>query len=241
MGKNIKISVIGAGRFGSFLGKELSRFYDVIYYDKNKSRQDFKSYKGINECLSGDIIFIALPISEIESFLKENSTLFSSNAVLVDMASVKLKPKEFYEKHLPEGIQFMLTHPLFGPDSAKITTEGEKIVITESRINIDAENILLKIFGEQLRLKIIYLTADEHDYLMAFNLSLMHHLGRAFEEMGITGLKLKMKSLTDISRITQFVMNDSELLFRDFYRFNPYSHSIREEFEASFKKISSLL
>jgi len=241
MDNSIKISVIGAGRFGSFLGKELSRFYDVIYYDRNNTCKDNRPFKDIYECLCRDIIFIALPISEIENFLNDNCKSISPSSILVDVASVKLKPKEYYEKYLPEGNQFILTHPLFGPDSAKLTLEGERITITESRISDESELMLLKIFGEQLRLKIIYLTADEHDYLMAYNLSLIHHLGRTFDCMGISDLKLKMKSLTDISRITRFVMNDSEQLFSDFYRFNPYSHRIREEFEVSFKKITSLL
>lgn len=241
MNDEIKMSVIGAGRFGSFFGEELSRFFDVVYYDKKKKDYTNEIYKELEECLERDIIFLAIPISEIENFLFQRGRMINRQSVLVDLSSVKLKPKEYFEKYLPMENEYLLTHPLFGPDSAKFSLEGHKIAVTESRISKDNELLIRGIFEDLLKLSIIDLSADEHDRLMAFNLSLMHHLGRAFNEMGIQELKLKMSSLNDIARIAEFVMNDSEQLFRDFYRFNPYSLLIKENFEESFRKISSLL
>lgn len=241
MPDDIKISVIGAGRFGSFFGEELSPFFDVVYYDIKKKECVNKTYAEIEECLNRDIIFLAIPISEIENFLIEKGRIINCRSVVVDLSSVKLKPKEYFEKYLPAGNEYFLAHPLFGPDSAKFSLEGHKIAVTESRISKENELLIRGIFEELLKLSIIELTADEHDRLMAFNLSLIHHLGRTFNEMGIQELKLKMRSLNDIARITEFVMHDSEQLFRDFYLYNPYSHRVKEDFEESFRKISYLL
>jgi prephenate dehydrogenase len=241
MRDNIKVSVIGAGRFGSFFGEELSRFFNVIYFDKKKKECVNKTYKELSECLNRDIVFLAVPISEIESFLIENGKAIARSSLLVDLSSVKLKPKEWCEKFLPAENEYFLAHPLFGPDSAKFSLEGHKIAVTESRISKKNELCIRNIFEGMLKLSIITLSADEHDRLMAFNLSLIHHLGRTFNVMGIQELKLKMRSLNDITRITEFVMNDSEQLFADFYRFNPYSHRVKEDFEESFGKISRLL
>jgi prephenate dehydrogenase len=241
MPDKIKVSVIGAGRFGSFFGEELSRFFDVVYYDKKKKDCVNKIYAEIEECLKRDIIFLAVPISEIENFLIERGTMINRKGVLVDLSSVKLKPKEYFEKYLPAENEYFLTHPLFGPDSAKFSFEGHKIALTESRISKENDLFIRGVFEDLLKLSIIDLSADEHDRLMAFNLSLMHHLGRTFNEMGIQELKLKMRSLNDIARIAEFVMNDSGQLFKDFYRFNPYSLRVKENFEESFCKISSLL
>jgi len=236
-----KISLVGAGRFGSFFGEELSRFFEVIYYDKKKQDCHTKIYKDLDECLNRELIFLAIPISEIENFLIENGKKIPSSSVLIDLSSVKLKPEECCIKYLPSGNQYYLTHPLFGPDSAKFSIEGQKIVTAGGRINGESKAFIDKVFTDKLKLSILELSPDVHDRLMAYNLSLMHHLGRAFNEMGILDLELKMRSLSDISRITQFVMNDSEQLFRDFYKYNPYSNQIRLEFEKSFSKISGIL
>ena len=240
MENSINISVIGAGRFGSFFGKEFNRFFDVIYFDRTKKDAGY-NYEELDECLKREIIFLALPISEIEKFLIANSNKISPDSILVDLSSVKLKPAWYFNQYLPPSNQYLMTHPLFGPDSAKLSIAGEKIVITESRISSENELLIRGIFKDKLKLVLIDLSADEHDRLMAYNLSLMHHLGRAFNEMDIPGLKLKMKSIEDLSRITRFVMNDSEQLFKDFYLYNPYAHKIRLHFEESFRKISSLL
>lgn len=241
MENKIKISVIGAGRFGSFFGNKLSPFCDVMFFDKNIKECPGKVFGEIDECLSRDIIFLAVPVSELENFLIENSSKVSSHSVLVDLSSVKLKPKELIEKYLPEGNRYLLAHPLFGPDSAKHSMEGHKIVITELRIDPGSEALIRDIFKRHLKLEIIELSSDEHDRLMAFNLSLMHHLGRTFDKLGIREMTLRMRSLNEIALITEFVMNDSGQLFKDFYRFNPYSHLVRELFEETFKKITPLV
>ena len=239
MESEFKISVIGAGRFGSFWGGQLSRFFDVIYYDNGRYIETDCRLRSLQECLAREIVFVAVPISSLENFLSENGAKIPADSILVDLCSVKLKPKEYYCKYLPESNSYMLAHPLFGPDSARESLIGHKITISESRINKNDEDKIRGIFRDALKLEIIDITADEHDRLMAFNLSLMHHLGRTFNDMGIGELKIKMRSLAEIEKISSFVMNDSGRLFRDFYKFNPYSHIIRESFEDSFAKITS--
>jgi len=236
----IKIGIIGAGRFGLFIGKELSPFYDVIYFDKNIREGNKLCYSNLNECLKRDLVIIALPISSIEQFLIENKNKILSASILIDIASLKIKPAEWYKKYLPEGSRYILTHPLFGPDSAKASLEGHKIVISESRIDDKSKSLIENIFTQKLKLRIIRLSPEEHDLMMAYNLNLMHHLGRAFNDMGIQSLNLKMKSLQDIERITTFVMNDSEQLFKDFYNYNPFAAKIKSQFEQSFKKIADM-
>jgi len=237
LGNDFAISVIGAGRFGSFFGEELSRYYDVVFYDKNKPEHNNRTFRSIDECLKRDIIFLAIPVSELELFLNENSNRIAPESIVVDLCSVKLKPKELFEKYLAGRNEYILTHPLFGPDSAKFSLEGHKIVITESTISDYKLNQILEILKKP-GLEIVELSSDEHDRLMAYNLSLMHHLGRTFDLLGVKEMKLKMRSLSDIARISEFVMNDSEQLFRDFYRFNPYSHQARHEFEEAFEEIT---
>jgi hypothetical protein len=71
---------------------------------------------------------------------------------------------------------------------------------------------------------------------MAYNLSLVHHLGRALNDLGVSKLPLRMAGLKKLDEISQMVMNDSVELFKDFYRFNPYSAKLRDNFLILFNK-----
>ena len=79
--------------------------------------------------------------------------------------------------------------------------------------------------------------AAEHDRLMAYNLSLIHHLGRTFQGMNISRIPLMMDSLSKLNSITKVVMKDSEELFIDFYTFNRFSQEVKTQFQEQFDLI----
>ena len=72
---------------------------------------------------------------------------------------------------------------------------------------------------------------------MAYNLNLVHHLGRALNDLGITRLPLMMFGLEKLNEIVNVVMNDTQELFNDFYKYNPYSDKLYENWQRSFDKI----
>jgi len=240
--KDIEIAVIGAGRFGRFWGKHLSRFYPVSFYDTDISCQPlvepFGNWAPLHECLNKDFIFLTIPIRGIENFLKEYSSHFAPGTVLLDCASVKMVVMDWFQQHLPENIHFAATHPLFGPDSARNGLEGHTITLIPGKIPFGLYSSLVDLFSERMRLRMLNISAEGHDRLMAYNLSLIHHLGRTFHDMHISQISLKMASLSKLNHIARVTMNDSEELFYDFYHFNPFAKEVEENFLRSFRKIS---
>lgn len=232
-----RVSIIGAGRFGSFFGKELSSFADVVCWDK-KNKYGYPPAAPLDECLKRKFIFLAIPISEVEGFLREHGLKVAAGSILVDLSSVKLHPEKCFRKYLPRENGFILAHPLFGPDSASGGLRGHKMAVTLINAPEEAENEFRALLTASLGVEIVEMSSDEHDRLMALNLSLMHHLGRAFDLMGIENAGLKMRSLTEIAKISRFVMNDREQMFKDFYKYNPYSNQVKEEFIEAFLRIS---
>jgi prephenate dehydrogenase len=138
-------------------------------------------------------------------------------------------------------VHYAASHPLFGPDSAREGIQGHTISLIPGRIPYFKYDALVHIFADLMQLTVLNLSPEEHDRLMAFNLSLVHHIGRTFHDLQIYKLPLMMAGLKNINNISQVVMNDSLELFQDFYRFNPYSQEVRKRFIDNFNNISSMI
>ena len=240
--KEIEFAIIGAGRFGLFWGKQLSKFYPVSFYDIDNSQiklvESIGKWEDLSECLKKQFIFLTLPIRNIEEFLKHNSSEIAPGSVIIDCASVKIAVLGWLEKYIPPQNFYISCHPLFGPDSAKNSLEGQSITMIPGRVPYSKYNFLVEIFSNQLHLNVLTMSAKEHDNLMAYNLCLIHHLGRTFSELQIYKLPIMMAALQKINGIADVVTNDSDELFEDFYRFNPYAKDLEKEFLTVFKSIS---
>lgn len=239
---HIEFSIIGVGRFGAFFGSHLSRHFPVSFFDVNPSRQEYVTNLGkwmpLKDCLTKDYILLTIPIRKMEDFIKENSSRIKPGSVLIDCASVKLAVQEWFHQYLPGQVFFASCHPLFGPDSVRHELKGQKITLQPGRIPYSKYRFLVEMMTEKLKLEVLNITAEEHDKLMAFNLSLIHHLGRTFNDLHIYKLSLMMAGLKKISEISDVVMNDSTELFHDFYHFNPYASEVENKFLEIFKNLS---
>jgi len=139
--------------------------------------------------------------------------------VLIDCASVKVPVLGWFEDHLPDDVYYIASHPLFGPDSANKKLHGKKIMLMPGKVPLREYQILSGFFTNNLGLHIHNLTASEHDELMAYNLNLVHYLGRVLDDLGIPRVSLMMSSLAKLNEIVSVVMNDTTELFLDFYQF----------------------
>ena len=242
MAGEIQIAVIGGGRFGRFWGKQLSRFYPVCFYDQDISKKEelsrLGSWESLENCLQKDYIFLTIPIGRIEAFLQTNSTKIKTGSVLIDCASVKVPVINWFSKYLPEDVYSIASHPLFGPDSARKQLAGHTMMLMPGRIPLSKYNFLVRLFTRNLGLHLHNLTAEEHDQLMAYNLNLVHQLGRTLDLLGISRLPLMMTGMKKLNEIVTVVMNDTPELFIDFHKYNPYSSQVRKEWEDAFNTIS---
>ena len=75
---------------------------------------------------------------------------------------------------------------------------------------------MVYLFSNKLGLHVYNMSARQHDELMAYNLNLVHYLGRALNDLGIARLPLLMSGLDKLNEIVSVVMNDSEELFFDY-------------------------
>jgi prephenate dehydrogenase len=238
----IEFAVIGTGRFGLFWCRHLSKYHPTYAFDVNpecqKKVEKFANWDSLESCLSKKYVFLTIPIHSLKEFLIANKMSFKKGTVLIDCASVKVPVLGWFEDHLPEDVYYIATHPLFGPDSAKNKLRDNVIMVMPGKVPLNEYQTIVRFFMENLGLDIYNLSADEHDELMVYNLNLVHFLGRALNDLGITKVPVMMSSLTKLNDIVKVVMNDTTELFLDFYKYNPYSGKVKEQWLNSFKKIN---
>ena len=235
------IGVIGAGRFGVFWGQALSACYPVMFYDTDERCREkvhgLGDWADLESCLEQSLIFLTIPISEIAEFLRNYGPKIKIGSIILDCASVKIRVAEWFAQYLPSDVYYALSHPLFGPDSARQGLKGHQITLMPGRIPFNRYRKLVDMFSQELSLHVVNLGPEEHDRLMAFNLSLIHLLGRTCHGIDLERVPLMMDSLRKLNAISRVVMNDSEQLFRDFFNFNPYSLEVCRKFSRVYEAI----
>ena len=225
-----KVTIIGYGRFGQTLHRLLKDDFDVTVYTRNTIKnakfKDLKTTQDLHKAYESDVIFFAVPISSFEDVISTHKKYFKPNHLLVDVLSVKIHPKEVFEKYLSKDTQALLTHPMFGPDSSKLGFEGLPIIIDQYKTS--EENYKFwKNFLEDKELNILVMSAEDHDRLAANSQGLTHFIGRLLDEFGAESSAIDTVGAKKLLEIREQVCNDTWELFNDLQHYNPYTKSMR--------------
>ncbi len=236
----MKIGLIGFGRLGKLIANRLIQDADVYIYDVEDFTSEIQSIGAMPSTLAEvcecPIVIPFVPMSVFQDVLKEMAPHLKEGTLVIDVCSVKSKPVEWMKDILPDHVSLLGTHPMFGPDSAKNTLYGAKIVLTPVRIGDEAFNNI-KLYLEDHGLKVIESTPQEHDKQIAHSLLLTHFLGRTLMDFGAESLEIDTKGYRRLMKILQTVENDSWQLFEDMNRYNPYAKETRIEFINSLNNI----
>jgi prephenate dehydrogenase len=229
----MKVGIIGFGRLGKLIAKNLAQDFTLLVYDKLDLKNEIEAVgatcASLEEVCATKIIIPFVPISEFENTIKEISTLVADDSLVVDVCSVKIRPIESMKKYLAESVQILGTHPMFGPDSAETTLMGCKIVLCKERIT-DELYRKIKSYLERFGLKVIEATADQHDKEISESLLLTHFLGRSLSDFGAGKLAIDTVGYRRLMKILCTVENDSWQLFEDMNTYNPYAKETIDKF-----------
>jgi prephenate dehydrogenase len=238
------IGIIGFGRLGRLLTQYLAQDFHVHVYDVQMDAEAVKQKGAIPASLAeaaGQSIVIPLvPMSAFEALLKEIAPLVQSEALIIDVCSVKTLPVEWMQKHLPASVSILGTHPMFGPDSASDTLFGAKLVLCPVRMP-EARYQEIKIYLHKHGIKTIETTPEEHDRQISRSLFLAHFLGRTLLEFGAEPLDIDTKGYRRLMKILLTVENDSVQLFEDMYHFNPFAAETRAQFMQALDTVNERL
>lgn len=226
------VGLIGFGRFGRVLAKILTDDFIVRAFD-TRSQDEFYGVEFVDwsEVVKEETIFIAVPIHFFKAVIHRLSSDLRSPATIIDVCSVKVYPVTVMREHLPEMIDIIATHPLFGPDSIN-SPEGLKIMMDSVRDNHGRFRSWREYFAAKA-LQVIEMSPEQHDRLAAESQGITHFVGRVLREAGIKSTAIDTLGFHDLVQVIDQTCNDSWELFMDLQNFNPYTLSVIQRLETA--------
>ncbi len=150
--------VIITGR-NSLMGKEISEKIGVNYTSNN-----------IEAASGAEIVILAVPIDVTSKIIKEVAPHLKEGSLLMDVTSVKEEPSQAMEEFIPDNVEFIPTHPMFGPRIKSL--EGQVIVLTPLTKGEWYEKVIKFLESENAR--VIETTPQIHDQMMSIVQGLTH-------------------------------------------------------------------
>jgi prephenate dehydrogenase len=233
------VGIVGLGSFGSFIAGLMPGTVRVLGYDRSGQRVDGVKEASFSEAARADIVILAVPLASLESTLQELRPHLRPESLVIDVCSVKVGPEELYIEHLPGHAHLLMTHPLFGPQSAATGTHGHRLIVTKAVGEISAK--VLAFCKEQLGLDITHMSAEDHDKIMARVHALTFFVARGLSDMGLQDeifMTPSYKMLMDLVRLDH---SHSQELFRTIEQGNPYAKGERERLLRHFSEIEASL
>ena len=175
----MKIGIIG-GSDG--LGKTLI-YYFRDEFDVYITGRDHKKGRNValeanvnyiesNEELANisDILIISVPIQYTEDVIREVAPFMKDGSVMIDVTSVKEGPSKTMAEVLPDSVEYIPTHPVFGPRTTDLN--NQVIVLTADKKGKWYEKVYR--YLESKNMRIIETSAEKHDFMMSIVQVLTH-------------------------------------------------------------------
>ena len=233
------ILIIGCGLLGSSLVRKISKkkiSKKIFIYEK--SRKNIEKIKKLK--LKGTIvkklkdvvphtgfIIFCTPMSEYKKIILKINDYLSSDHIITDIGSAKLKSNEIIRKNLKKKIFWTSSHPIAGsevsgPENGKEDLFENKwcVLIKDKKTNIKHLNFL-KSFWKKVGSKTVVMNSEKHDKIFSITSHLPHLIAynlvksaQDFEKKQRYNLiKYSAGGLRDFSRIAA----SNEIMWRDIF------------------------
>ncbi len=236
------IGILGAGSFGRFLAELLHHYSksSIIIFDPYTSVPVPGAAQAANLTdlvTQSDIIVLGIPLDSYDAVLPQIKEHIQPETLIVDICSVKIKPRELIREHLPEHKNILCTHPLFGPQSVvDNASRGHTLIVTESngRPAQETEAFL----RDQLSLKVVHMSADEHDKIMAQVHALTFFVAHSLREMNLPTPQFMTPSYGELLDLIELDKRHSSDLYNTIQNGNPYAKQMRQAFIETAQRIA---
>ena len=130
------------------------------------------NYIESNEGLANisDILVVSVPIQHTCDVIREVAPFMKSGSVMIDVTSVKEGPTKTMGEALPENVEYIPTHPVFGPRTTRL--DNQVIVLTADRKGKWYGKVYDYLASKNMR--IIETSAEKHDFMMSIVQVLTH-------------------------------------------------------------------
>ena len=226
--KKVTIGIMGTGRFAQVLDALFAR--DPAWVVRHSSRTrpvDGEAIVSIEQLAQCDIIIPAVPISAFADALSELAPHISpgKQPLIVSVCSVMKEPEKLMMNMLPEAVDILVSHPLFGPHSTKNGTNFSQFKWAWCPIRVQDQVKLerLKQFLIQQQLQLVDIDSDTHDQLMTNSQLLSFLFGYIGRELNLKSTALDTPSVTELLKHQAIIQTNSQQLVEDLITHNQHA------------------
>jgi len=176
------IGILGLGLMGGALAHHLRLYYPdhtILGVDPSEDACEFAKHKGwVNDagsdlslCLSCDVLFVAVPVSQYARVFDEIAQHGNPNAIICDIASVKAPVGAIAERLAPSQI-WISGHPMAGSEKGGISNSHKVsferapfILIRTDSPHYDSFKSFVNRLGFQIQEAA---SIEDHDRLVAY-------------------------------------------------------------------------
>lgn len=197
----MNIGIIG-GSDG--LGKTIA-YYLKDEFDVYITGRDHKKCKNVADSLNihyiksntdlaglSDILIVSVPIHHTSNVIREVAPYMKVGSLMIDVTSVKEEPSKTMEEVLPSTVEYIPTHPIFGPRTTEL--DNQVIVLTATKKGKWYEKVYNYLNNQHMR--IIETTAQKHDYMMSI-VQVLTHFSFISTASAIEKLKIDISETED--------------------------------------------
>lgn len=237
------VGLLGFGSFGRLLVREVQAFASLVVHDPFVEDAEIESAGAragtFQQVCGQSIVVFCIPVQMLENMFKQAAPLLKPGTLVLDVASVKQLPMLWMQHHLPADVEYIGTHPLFGPQSGKHGVAGLNMVVCQGRSS-QYHNVVW-FLKHKLGLHVLERSPENHDKQMAYVQGLTHLIGRVVNEMDIPDVEQKTPAYQFMLDIKRNLGQDSWDLFLAIEQLNPYARAVRDDFERELLKMNQLL
>ncbi|MBQ8017975.1 MAG: prephenate dehydrogenase [Methanobrevibacter sp.] len=140
-------------------GRNVAKELNVNYIESNAGLANIS-----------DILVVSVPIQFTSEVIREVAPFMKSGSLMVDVTSVKEEPTKTMAEALPDTVEYIPTHPVFGPRTTEL--DNQVIVLTADKKGKWYSKIYNYLSNKNMR--IIETTAEKHDFMMSIVQVLTH-------------------------------------------------------------------
>ena len=197
----MKVGIIG-GSDG--LGKTLIYYFrdefDVIITARNHekgrnvaNKANVKYIESNTELASiSDILVISVPINHTSDVIREVAGFMKEGSLMVDVTSIKEEPLKTMSETVPENVEYIPTHPIFGPRTTEL--DNQVIVLTPDKKGKWFDKVYNYLSSKNMR--VIITSAEKHDFMMSI-VQILTHFSFISTTSAIEKLKVDIKETED--------------------------------------------
>ncbi len=238
------LGLLGFGAFGQLMARRLQPHLRLVVCDPARPPQPDPSGQGlvpgdVAAVAACDIVVLAVPVDAMAQAIASLRPHLRAGTVVLDVGSVKIEPARLLLEGLPEHVEIIGTHPLFGPQSARDGLAGLKIALCPIRGRSTGR--IAAFLRRTFALDVILTTPDAHDRDMALVQGLTHLVAKILVRMEPVPRRMTTRSFELLMQATEMVRHDAPGVFLAIERANPHARAVRERFFAHAQALTQAL